>query len=77
MKKTKTEKGKQREKERENRGQIEDIGSVEVNVTRSNEKRGLKGGGVWFRGINPLMLSVHAPAGTTTASTYTRGISII
>ena len=68
-------KGRQREEERErDRGYI---GYVEVNVTRSNEKRGLKGGGVWFRGINPLMLSVHAPPGTTTASTYTRGISII
>lgn len=63
-------KGTRREKERT-------LGGVEVNGTRLNEKRGLKGGGVWFRGINPLMLDVHAPAGTTSASTYTRGISII
>lgn len=63
-------KGTRREKERT-------LGGVEVNGTRLNEKRGLKGGGVWFRGINPLMFDVHAPAGTTSASTYTRGISII
>lgn len=62
----------QEERERERT-----LGGVEVNGTRLNEKRGLKGGGVWFRGINPLMLDVHAPAGTTSASTYTRGISII
>lgn len=62
---------RQRERERE-----------EVSATRLNEKKkreGELGGGDWFRGINPLMLDVHAPAGTTscTLDTCTRGISII
>lgn len=46
---------------------------------REKKREGELGGGDWFRGINPLMLDVHAPAGTTscTLDTCTRGISII
>lgn len=48
---------------------------TEVSRTQPNEKKGHEWG--WFREINPLMLDVHAPTGTMSASSYTRGISII
>lgn len=60
---------REREKERE-RGHVRSRRRI---ATRLNEKKGarrggeLRGEGDWFRGINPLMLDVHAPRGTTSA----------
>lgn len=61
-----SEKERETERERE-REDTSDRGGELQRVWTKKGGSELRGEGDWFRGINPLMLDVHAPAGTTSA----------